>query len=211
MNVSLFRPVGLHELALMWDKGMREFPSRLPHQPIFYPVLTQDYARQIARDWNTRDEKPGFAGYVTAFSVDGNYLSKFEQHKVGSSGHVEFWIPAEDLISFNTAIRGLVSVQTGYFGPKFVGYFTESESGDKKDAVAQFLSLAEVYGEGKTKLTSENSFDSKCIFLNWLFWGATDFSKHGIDRVGRDALLETLRQQWKSARIKAPLPQSPDR
>lgn len=31
---------------------MREFPPRLPDQPIFYPVLTEAYAVQIARDWN---------------------------------------------------------------------------------------------------------------------------------------------------------------
>jgi hypothetical protein len=50
---TLFRPVGLHELALIWDSGMREFPPRLPHQPIFYPVAKMEYATQIARDWKT--------------------------------------------------------------------------------------------------------------------------------------------------------------
>jgi hypothetical protein len=48
--------------ALIWDKGMREFPPRLAHQPIFYPVANLEYARQIARDWNTADEKSGFSG-----------------------------------------------------------------------------------------------------------------------------------------------------
>lgn len=81
----LFRPVGLHELALIWDKGMRGFPPRLPHQAIFYPVATAGYARQIARDWNTVDEKSGVAGFVTAFELDGSYLSDFEPHTVGSS------------------------------------------------------------------------------------------------------------------------------
>jgi hypothetical protein len=64
MTTTLFRPVGLQELALVWDKGMREFPPRLPHQPIFYPVANIEYARTIARDWNTVDEKSGFAGFV---------------------------------------------------------------------------------------------------------------------------------------------------
>jgi hypothetical protein len=31
---------------------MRAFPPRLPEQPIFYSVLSQDYAVKIARDWN---------------------------------------------------------------------------------------------------------------------------------------------------------------
>jgi hypothetical protein len=99
MTATLFRPVGLHELALIWDKGMREFPPRLAHQPIFYPVANPEYARQIARDWNTADEKSGFSGFVTTFKLDGSYLSNFEPHTAGSSEHVEYWIPAEGLNS----------------------------------------------------------------------------------------------------------------
>src|SRR5215831_17398502 len=112
---TLFRPVGLHELALIWDSGMREFPPRLPHQPIFYPVTNDDYARQIARDWNTGDEKSGFAGFVTAFSIDSGYLGKFELHTVGASQHQEFWIPSEELSSFNRAITGQISVTDAFF------------------------------------------------------------------------------------------------
>lgn len=31
---------------------MRAFPSRLPEQPIFYPVLSEEYAIKIARAWS---------------------------------------------------------------------------------------------------------------------------------------------------------------
>jgi hypothetical protein len=48
----LYRPVGPKELELIKESGCREFPSRLPGQPIFYPVLNEEYAVQIARDWN---------------------------------------------------------------------------------------------------------------------------------------------------------------
>jgi len=58
----LYRPVGRGELELIRASGFREFPPRLPEQPIFYPVLTEEYATQIARDWNTKDERSGFAG-----------------------------------------------------------------------------------------------------------------------------------------------------
>src|SRR5262249_26366620 len=103
---TLFRPVGLHELALIWDSGMREFPPRLPHQPIFYPVATMEYATQIARDWNTQDESSGFAGFVTQFALMPSFLRDFEPHTVGSSSHVEYWIPAEQLPEFNISIEG---------------------------------------------------------------------------------------------------------
>ena len=73
---TLYRPVGLHELGLIWDSGMREFPPRLPQQPIFYPVANMEYATQIARDWNTKDSS--FAGYVTKFSVQDSQLADYE-------------------------------------------------------------------------------------------------------------------------------------
>jgi hypothetical protein len=50
--ITLWRPVGPEELDLIRQSGMRAFPPRLPDQPIFYPVLMDDYAVKIARDWN---------------------------------------------------------------------------------------------------------------------------------------------------------------
>ena len=41
---TLWRPVGPAELALIRASGMRAFPPRLPEQPIFYPVLSEEYA-----------------------------------------------------------------------------------------------------------------------------------------------------------------------
>jgi hypothetical protein len=45
----LYRPVGPEELALIEQSGYRAFPARLLCQPIFYPVLNETYAVQIAR------------------------------------------------------------------------------------------------------------------------------------------------------------------
>jgi hypothetical protein len=41
-TVTLWRPVGPAELALIREAEMRAFPPRLPEQPIFYPVLTEN-------------------------------------------------------------------------------------------------------------------------------------------------------------------------
>jgi len=92
---TLYRPVGQVEFDLIRASKFREFSPRLPEQPIFYPVLTEDYATQIARDWNTKDPASGFAGYVTQFDVDTEYLSRYEVKKVGSAEALEYWIPAE--------------------------------------------------------------------------------------------------------------------
>lgn len=103
----LYRPVGEEELALIRESGCTAFPPRLPIQPIFYPVLAEVYAAQIARDWNARDGK---RGYVTRFSVRSDFLSRYDIHTVGSSLHQEYWIPAGDLDEFNHNIIGLIEV-----------------------------------------------------------------------------------------------------
>src|SRR5476651_1023559 len=99
----LFRPVGANELSLIRDSGWRAFPPRLQGQPIFYPVANEEYARQIAHDWNARGTHSGF---VVRFSVDSDYLSGFELHQVGAKIHSEYWIPAEGLDEFNKNIVG---------------------------------------------------------------------------------------------------------
>jgi hypothetical protein len=108
---TLYRPVGEKELALVRASGWRSFPTRLPEQPIFYPVLEEAYATQIARDWNTRD---GGTGFVLKFEVDSEYLSRFTIQTAGSRIHREYWIPAEDLDEFNRHIDGTIHVVAEY-------------------------------------------------------------------------------------------------
>jgi len=109
----LYRPVGPKELALIAASGHREFPPRLPGQPIFYPVLNEEYARQIARDWNV---PASGAGYVTRFAVRNEFLARYPIQKVGGSVHQELWIPAEDLVEMNRNIVGLIEVIGEYKG-----------------------------------------------------------------------------------------------
>ena len=107
---TLFRPVGRKELELIRAAGFRAFPPRLPSQPFFYPVLNEEYAVQIARDWNTKDEASGFEGYVLKFDVRAEFLDRYDVHVVGDSMHREYWLPAEDLDEFNRNIEGQIEV-----------------------------------------------------------------------------------------------------
>src|SRR5437763_513145 len=113
-TITLYRPVGPKELALIESSGWREFPPRLPEQPIFYPVLNEEYARQIARDWNTKQHSR--VGFVTRFNVDDAYVAKFEPHVVGGRVHEELWVPAEELAEFNRHIAGTITVVAVYIG-----------------------------------------------------------------------------------------------
>jgi hypothetical protein len=113
---TLFRPVGRAELDLVEASGFSRFPPRLPAQPIFYPVLTEAYAVEIARDWNTRDEASGFAGYVLRFRVDTEFLARYPERVAGAARHRELWVPAEELEEFNQHIRGPIEVVAEFHG-----------------------------------------------------------------------------------------------
>ena len=115
-TVTLFRPVGPKELELITQSGSREFPPRLPEQPIFYPVLSLEYAEQIARDWNAKDPRTGFRGFVTRFRVRASFLGRYEAKQVGTVLHQEYWIPAEDLAEFNANIVGSIEVVSDFSG-----------------------------------------------------------------------------------------------
>lgn len=106
-TVTLYRPVGPKELALIRESNYTAFPPRLPEQPIFYPVLNEEYATKIARDWNVPASGSGF---VTRFRVRADYLSRYEVQTVGSRVHQEYWIPAEELDEFNRNIVGAIEV-----------------------------------------------------------------------------------------------------
>ncbi len=103
-------------MDLIRASGFREFPPRLPEQPIFYPVLTEEYATRIARDWNTKDERSGFVGYVLRFRVRAEFLRTYDVHVVGSSGHREYWIPADSLQELNANIVGEIEVVSEFHG-----------------------------------------------------------------------------------------------
>ena len=60
-TVVLFRPVGPLELELIQQSDWSAFPQRLHGQPIFYPVLNEEYAAQIAREWNVKESGAGCA------------------------------------------------------------------------------------------------------------------------------------------------------
>ncbi len=114
-TTTLFRPAGRKDLALIRRSGYRAFPPRLKGQPIFYPVLCEEYAVQIARDWNACK---GNTGYVTRFEVRTDYLGRYEVHTVGSSLHREYWIPAEEVDEFNHNMVGRIEVIAEFHDPE---------------------------------------------------------------------------------------------
>ena len=114
-TIILYRPTGAKELALIEANGFTGFPPRLPEQPIFYPVTNENYAAQIARDWNAKHNADK-VGYVTRFEVREEFLDNYETKIGGGRTHEEYWIPAEDLEEFNRNIVGNIEVIAEFRG-----------------------------------------------------------------------------------------------
>ena len=98
---------GVHGGGFYHSQKYKVAPPRLPEQPIFYPVLSEDYAVKIARDWNV---PASGAGFVTRFEVLKSFLDSYHAQEAGGRAHREYWIPAEELEAFNAAIVGPIEV-----------------------------------------------------------------------------------------------------
>lgn len=116
---TLYRPVGQTELELVQQSGNRRFPPRLDWQPIFYPVLNEQYAEEIALKWNTEDAFSGYAGHVLAFDLPEEYLKKYPVQNVGGEIHNELWVPAAALDEFNNNIVGEIRLVKSFYGDKY--------------------------------------------------------------------------------------------
>lgn len=191
---TLYRPVGLEELRLVYEAEMRAFPPRLPEQPIFYPVTNETYARQIAETWNTQSGT--LAGFVTRFDVDSTYLSRFERKIVGGREHEELWVPAEELEEFNRQIDGRVRVIGAHFGDSWVGFVPEGFGLKGKSAPEQFVALARTLPYSRFDVWCEMAANHVAVFLNFFFWAQHDFSGDGFPLAERDRLLDEFRQMW---------------
>jgi len=175
---------------------MKEFPPRFPEQPIFYPVLHQTYAAQIAHKWNTKSA-PGFAGYVTRFNVSRSYANKFNIQTVGSSTHQELWVPAEQVPEFNSQIVGVIRTVEAYFGPEFVGFVPDNFGLRSKNATEQFVCLAKTFDYSGMDFVCETGANAKAVYLNYPFWTARDFESLGVSRKEKQQVLDAIVTLWK--------------
>lgn len=99
------------ELEWVRESGWTAWPPHLLDQPISLPVLNEDYATKIARDWNAPRDG---VGYVTRFEADGAFAERYPVQQAGGSTILELWVPAEELDNFNHHIIGAIEVIAEY-------------------------------------------------------------------------------------------------
>jgi hypothetical protein len=135
----LYRPVGFKELRLIADSGFRAFPPRLPEQPFFYPVLSVEYARKIANEWNTKDAFSEYIGCVVQFEVEEEDIKRYPTQIAGGKLHQELQIPAEELVEFNSNIIGTIKVTEVFIGEQAVGAASDDFLSDTKEDEVKWL------------------------------------------------------------------------
>src|SRR5262249_50767043 len=133
-------------------------------------------------------------------------LSNFEPHVVGTGMHIEYWIPAEQLPSFNQAMTDAITVEDAFFGPKFVGYMPQTYGLRGKGAVEQFVVLAGTWDYSRMDFVCEVSANRKAVYLNSWFWAQRDFSGVGIDSEQKRKVMDRLREAWEFHHIQIRLP-----
>ncbi len=168
----LYRPVGEKEMILIMESGYKKFPPRLEWQPIFYPVLDEDYASEIAEKWNTRDEAGNYLGFVTRFEVLKETADQYPAQNVGAGNHNELWVPSEQLETFNEAIVGEIKVLRVFMGKDFkkpagaevenlllnIKKLTMTNKGMAKDTL-EILARKYYINENNEKINIENELE----------------------------------------------------
>lgn len=104
-----------HALAPHWATGARTrrgerlaaLAAAATRPADLLPVLNEDYAVRIARDWNV---KASGVGYVTRFDVRREHLEQYDVQQVGGETILESWIPAERLDELNDNIVGTIEL-----------------------------------------------------------------------------------------------------
>lgn len=118
--MRLFRPVGLRELESIAASGYRMYPPRFAWQPIFYPVLTREYARSIIKAWNSRESEAGHCGFITEFDFEDAFAARYPVRQLGGgTAFRELWVPSEELDELHSHIVGQIRVIESIYGPAF--------------------------------------------------------------------------------------------
>ena len=175
-------------------------------QPIFYPVLNREYAEEIASKWNPLDEASGFAGFVTEFDVDADYLGGFEPKVVGAARHQELWIPAEELATFNSKIQSKIRSPAGFFGPAYQGPKPLPLGIRSDHAWEQLKVLHRTMSYSGFDFVLEILAQWKLVVCNFGFWAAAAPEVQGLTADDVARTLAGIRKVWEPRHPDLPLP-----
>jgi hypothetical protein len=193
---TLYRPVGLDEAVKIVRVDGSGFPARRPEQPIFSSKLTRDYAEQVAQRWDAPNAMSGYAGFVTAFQVDTEYVAQFKAHAVGSSIHREVWVPAEQLEAFNQHLIGPIDLVSAYYGEQYTGPTPLATNLKGRSAYEQLPLLERIRDYSGMDFLSELQWQRLVVQLNFAYWVRSDFTLEDLSPARKVAILQDVQTSW---------------
>lgn len=196
---TLYRPVGLGEMVEIAEAESTRFPPRRPEQPIFYPVLTREYAEQIAERWNAPAAESGHVGFVTAFDLDTHYAAQFTAHVVGSAEHRELWVPADQLEDLNHHLVGPITLVSAYYGTGYGGPTPRPAMLKGSSAHEQLPLLERILDYSGMDFILEVRVQRVVVQLNFAYWVRTDFTADGLPPPQQIRLLKAVQDVWTDA------------
>lgn len=196
---TLYRPMGLSEMDQVLQSGCRAFPPRLPEQPIFYPVLNESYAESITCQWNVNDPFAGYSGFVTAFDMPREYLSRYEEKIVGSDIGRELWVPAAELNAFNAQIRGPIRMIKAYYGESFKGLVPATSVLQGKNLEEQFYAFEKLMRSGLDAFGATVAAEKRIVYTQSAYWARPEFETPHLPPATRDRVIAALHAAWAQA------------
>lgn len=166
----MYRPVGLREMMMVLDSGNRRFPDREQGQSVFYPTYSAVHATQMARDWHTKDPYAGFAGFVTAFDMEEEYLQALPLTDRNGKKRQELKIPSSDLAEFNTHIQGPIRITKCFFGAGYTGPVPKTGPMQGMDASDQLDYLQQTFAHDRESFEHTLRHWSNEIRVNVEYW-----------------------------------------
>ncbi len=194
---TLYRPVGLREMEAILETDGARFPPRHPDQATFYPVINFEYAEQIATRWNTKSDRHGFAGFVTRFSCEADYIDTFEEHVVGARIHRELWVPAEELDEFNRHIVGRIELAAAYYAEGYTGSIPQRFMLKGHTADEQIVELERIRDYSGMDFALEIIANRVAVQINFAYWVRHDFGQQGLPSPRKVATLQAILNVWK--------------
>ncbi|MCU0321299.1 MAG: ADP-ribosylation/crystallin J1 [Chitinophagaceae bacterium] len=117
---TLYYLIDQKELNQIVESNYKKIPPRANDQNMFYPLLNQAYAEQIAHDWNNNGFYATYAVHVIAVDMLTAYLEQFPVQQVGNEMEKELWILSTELEKFNAQIMGRIKLVKSFFGERSI-------------------------------------------------------------------------------------------
>lgn len=113
-SITLYKSLSPVELAGVINNGWQSFAPLPIEQTIFAPKINLEHAQMLARQLEACLHT---VGYVVCFTIEADFLQRFQCQTIAYEEQREYRIPAEELALFNQHLIGRIQPLTAFVNP----------------------------------------------------------------------------------------------